>query len=109
MALALFKERRMSIRKQLTGLLPGKLVDSKGKVLNAEPVDVSEHGLGIVTQSRLDEGEELYLVVNKERTIRLKVIWSSVDFNKNDLIRYGLECSHDINLEEIFIQYMCLK
>ncbi len=109
MALALFKERRMSIRKQLTGLLPGKLVDARGKTLNAEPVDVSEHGLGIVTQSRLEEGEELYLVLNKERSVRLKVIWSSEDFSKNDLTRYGLECSGDINLEEIFIQYMCLK
>ena len=109
MALALFKERRMSVRKQLTGVLPGKLVDSSGKTLNAEPVDVSDHGLGIVTQSRLNEGDELYLVLGKERSIRLKVVWSSVDFSKNDLTRYGLECSPDINLEEIFIQYLCLK
>lgn len=109
MALALFKERRLSVRKQLKGILPGKLVNSSGKNLNVEPVDVSEHGLGIVTQSRLKEGEEIYLIINQEQKIRLKVVWSSADFNKNDLTRYGLECSKDINLEEIFTEYMCFK
>ena len=108
MGLALFKERRLDLRKNLTGLLPGRLKNKSGVDINCRPVDVSENGLGIVSVDRLAAEDVLELHV-KDKVITLKVAWVRPDFGKRDLFRYGLISKDQINIEEIFISSGCMK
>ncbi|MEN9836266.1 MAG: hypothetical protein RL011_2459 [Pseudomonadota bacterium] len=113
MGLALFKERRFSERRQLSGVLPGSLIRADGKgAVSCRPVDVSAHGLGIVIigeKKMLPLGLELSLVVT-DGEIPLIVAWSTPDFGKQDSVRYGLAVKDEtVNLEQVFENYGCLK
>jgi hypothetical protein len=103
------KERRISDRKQMVGLLPGKItILPEGKLFNCKPVDVSFHGLGVVADSELDINTRLSLDLT-ESTVELKIAWIRPDFNKHDLYRYGLTAiDPNINLEAIFEKTGCL-
>jgi hypothetical protein len=60
MGLAKFKERRLTDRRQLTGLLPGRLIFAQSRAdLVCRPVDVSVNGLGIVVNKEIDPGTAL--------------------------------------------------
>ena len=113
MGLALFKERRFSERRQLSGVLPGGLIRADGKgAVSCRPVDVSAHGLGIVIvgeKKLLPIGLDLILVVT-DGEIPLQVAWSTPDFGKQDSVRYGLAVTdQSVNLELVFEKYGCLK
>jgi hypothetical protein len=111
MAIPQVFERRIHRRKKLTGLLPGRLSAGKGAdVIRCKPVDISETGLGILTDAKLEVGTPLILST-EEHIIHLKVIWKNPDFSKSDLYRFGLELtdsSTKYNLEEIFEKAGCL-
>ena len=116
MGLAVFKERRLSSRKQLTGLLPGRIVNPEtGQDIACRPVDVTEHGLGIVVTSNLEplrSGLVLNMVL-KEGVVPLIVLWSKPDFGKSDQVRYGLvvqsEKARARSLEAIFASHGCIR
>ena len=114
MVLPLRKERRISQRKQLTGLLPGPLIvedeeSSEKLMIYCKPIDVSQHGLGMITNYDLFEGQILQLDL-KSRQIALKVIWVKPDFEKNDLRRCGLVLiDNREDLVKIFEDKGCLK
>lgn len=109
MGLALFKERRLTQRQRLTGLLPGRLVrKSDGTDLACKPIDVSRNGLGILLDKELTPGEEVTLMV-RDNPIVLQVAWIQPDFGKDDQIRYGLvavDPSQDV--EQTFVQAGCI-
>ncbi len=104
------KERRISNRKQLNGLLPGKIIVAHDQsVFNCKPVDVSVNGLGVVADRELDAGSKLILEM-KDGKIELQVAWTQRDFGKSDLFRYGLVAiDAPSNLETIFENSGCLK
>ena len=109
MVLPLFKERRLTVRKKLTGLLPGKMVNQKGEVVSLDPVDVSKQGLGVVSTEVLSLDDVLYLVLENTK-VKFIVTWFQEDFTKKDLKRYGLMCEDEnVDLEKIFMEYSCLK
>ena len=109
MALPLFKERRFSPRKRLTGLLPGKLTRQEhGVQLECRVMDVSQHGMGIILSEILSESEILELIVD-DKPIELKVAWSQRGFGKRNQVRYGLvTCDPDVDLEKLFQSKGCL-
>ncbi|MEZ4742986.1 MAG: PilZ domain-containing protein [Bdellovibrionota bacterium] len=108
MAIPQKKERRLSNRKKLTGLLPGRLTDKTGQDIACRPVDVSQHGLGIVANSEYDAGDRFQLVT-KEHTVELEVVWVQTDFGKKDLFRHGLATiDQETDLEELFLKSGCL-
>lgn len=102
------KERRISERKRLTGLMPGRLiVNNKDAVV--KPLDISEHGLGIICAAQFTVGSKAALIIG-DRQIPLEVIWGEQDFGKHDMWRYGLVCTDQrVNLENEFRQAGCLK
>ena len=113
MGLALFKERRLSERRNLTGLLPGSLIRADGKgAVSCRPVDISVHGIGIVIigeKKTLPIGTKLKLVMT-DNEIDLRVAWSAPDFGKQDSMRYGLVATDSsVDLEQLFTQFGCLK
>jgi len=97
------KERRTNNRELLTGLLPGKMRRNQvDRCISCKPVDVSEHGLGLLSAEEISLGETLTLEIGDEKVV-FEVVWSKPDFGKFDLIRYGLVCtSEDKNIAEIF-------
>ena len=104
------KERRLNTRSRLTGILPGKIINKElDSIINCRPVDISEDGLGILTEQQLENGLILHLT-SSELDIEMKVMWKKQDFGKANLLRYGLICSDtNINLEDIFQKAGCLK
>jgi hypothetical protein len=103
------KERRISDRKALSGLLPGRLQTAQGVDLVCKPVDVSPHGIGILIDKEFDVGTKLKLVM-KAKTIDFQVMWAKRDFHKDELFRYGLTTADiNINVESIFLEAGCLK
>ena len=113
MGLTKFKERRVSDRRQLTGLLPGRLVLAATLAdVACRPVDVSVNGLGIIAadqKRRLQPGVELLLLL-KDRHIPLVVSWGQGDFGKQDLFRFGLvTVDTECDLEALFLRTGCLK
>jgi len=106
-----FEERRNNERKTLTGLMPGRFfLVQTDRTLSARPIDVSQHGLGIIMGEKVEEGAEVALSVEKRQVIKMRIVWSKEDFGKRDLYRYGLEClDPKINLEEVFLVTGCLK
>jgi hypothetical protein len=110
MGIALFKEKRISSRRKLTGLLPGKIVfpNAKGPV-TCRATNVSAHGLGVVANVEIALGSKAFLETD-QRIIDLEVIWIAPDFGKQDMFRYGLvTIDQDVNIEELFIRSGCLK
>ena len=109
MGLPLFKEKRFSPRKKLTGLMPGKLsVSDSDQPLSCRPVDVSRNGLGIIMDAQLKVSTELRLDAG-DKSIILKVAWSQPDFGRRDLFRYGLVClDSNEDLESLFTKKGCL-
>ena len=110
MGLALFKERRMSNRRRLTGLMPGRLILAAGRVdLLGKPVDVSANGMGIVIAKEIAPGTEILLIM-PDRQVALTIAWGQPDFGKQDMFRYGLvTLDQGDNLEEIFVASGCLR
>lgn len=113
MGLALFKERRATDRRKLTGLLPGRLkVKGSDMDLQCRPVDISETGIGIVITGKLkpiEPGTHLVLEVG-DQAIELVVSWRRPDFGKQDAMRYGIIAGKpDQNLEALFIEHGCLR
>ena len=102
------KERRLSERKRLTGLLPGRFLVN-GKEMDAKPVDISSHGLGVIMSDEIKDGTKATLIV-AGREIPLEFKWGHPDFGKHDLWRYGLVCtSMTVDLEDEFAASGCLK
>ena len=99
------KERRTNNRKLLTGLLPGKMRRNQlDRCISCKPIDVSEHGLGILSAEQISDGETLTLEIGDEKVV-FEVLWSKPDFGKFDLIRYGLVCSSkDKNIADVFLK-----
>lgn len=110
MGLALFKERRMTERIKLTGLLPGRLVTADRKQnISCRPIDISEHGIGIVSHTVMTVGQELELIIADSTVINLMIAWEKDDFSKQDMKRYGLVATNEkINLIEIFAKNNCI-
>ncbi len=110
MGLALFKEKRLSQRRRLTGLLPGRLVYGKSRLdVFCKPVDLSVNGLGIVLAKEIEAGTNMVLLL-QNREVSLQVAWGQPDFGKQDMYRYGLVTLDPAdNLEEIFLASGCLK
>ena len=109
MALALFKERRLSIRRRLTGMLPGKLIDAHENSLVSRAVDVSEQGLGIISSSDLEIGATVYLLI-KDLEIKLTVAWKQRGYAKKDMFRYGLVAGDPlIRIDAIFEECGCME
>ena len=111
MGLPDIKERRVSRRRKLTGLLPGRLVNSATQVdLSAcKPVDISRNGMGIIVAEQLDLGTKVALIL-AETQIEFQIAWSRPDFGKQDKFRYGLvTLDQKVDLEQIFIDANCLK
>ena len=110
MGIALFKERRLRTRRKLSGLLPGRLtVSGMNHSLKCRPTDVSLHGLGIIANDEIPIGSIATLETNSQ-TIKFEVIWSTPDFGKQDLFRYGLvSVDQEVNIEALFIAHGCLK
>ncbi len=102
------KESRLTLRKLLSGLLPGKMT-ANGQALSARPVDISKHGIGILVAQQFEIGTKIELDM-KTHTINFKVVWMKPDFGKHDLWRYGLMCSDAlVDIEELFAKHGCLK
>ena len=102
------KERRIADRKLLTGLWPGRLMND-GRDVSSRPVDISEHGLGILSSRELKIGS-ICILVMKDRSIEFEVKWMQPDFGKHDLFRYGLLCRETvINVIEEFATRGCFK
>ena len=91
MTLPIFKERRLSDRRILTGLLPAPIVlkETPDQAFSCKPVDISSEGLGVLADIVLPVGAELILKLPKG-DIEMKIIWSKQDFGKKELMRYGL-------------------
>ncbi|NRA64041.1 MAG: hypothetical protein HRU19_06125 [Pseudobacteriovorax sp.] len=104
------KEKRFRPRKALTGLLPGRLVRAAGgEGVSCKPVDISEHGIGVISEDVLKVDDTLILE-SKSKKIELVVTYSRKDFGKHNLVRYGLSCiDQSINLELEFQEAGCLK
>ncbi|MCY4380370.1 MAG: PilZ domain-containing protein [Proteobacteria bacterium] len=82
--------KRMRERKCLSGLLPGKmLIERTGHYISGRAVDVSENGIGIITSSRLKQGDRILLSIAK-KTIEFTVLHMKRDFQKNSQWRVGL-------------------
>ncbi len=109
MGLALFKERRTMNRRQLTGLLPGRMINIEtGKDMAVKPIDISPNGLGIIIDLELKPGQEIHLSI-KEGHIAFKVAWGQPDFGKSDRFRYGLvTINPDDDVEKEFLNAGCL-
>ena len=110
MGLALFKERRISERRKLTGLLPGRLrnlaIDSD---VDCKLIDVSEHGIGVIMDKDVNHETQFALVL-KDQTIPMTIQWSKPDFGKSDSFRFGLVCNDpSIDLVAIFSAAGCLE
>lgn len=108
MGIPLTVEKRRTQRKRLTGLLPGMMTNHNGEQLDARPVDISQVGLGIVTNLILEKGAILTLKTHNQ-VIELQVSWGKKDFGKNDLYRYGLTAVDASDLEAVFGDAGCLK
>ncbi len=109
MGLPLFSERRMTIRKSLTGLLPGRLQNTDGQDIECRPVNVSKHGIGLMSHSQIEAHTTLILTI-QDKTIELKVAWVQPGFGKRDLFRYGLVATdHNVDIEQLFLESGCLK
>lgn len=102
------KEKRFKPRKALTGLLPGPIVTSDDERVSCKPVDISENGLGILSEHQLTTGEVLFLKL-QDAKIELTISYQKKDFGKHNLFRYGLTTSENTNLEELFTKAGCLK
>jgi len=102
------KERRLSERKKLTGLLPGRFLVN-GKDIEAKPIDISNHGLGVIIAHEIKSGTKASLYIGG-REVPLEFIWGHPDFGKHDLWRYGLVCvDTKIDLESEFVRAGCLR
>lgn len=108
MSIPIFKERRLSNRKKLTGLLPGRMQTLTEIDLKCQPVDISSHGLGFISDAEIEAGQKLKLVL-KDSEIELLVTWGQPDFGKRNKFRYGtVLLDQNVDLEKVFIDAGCL-
>lgn len=102
------REKRMSERRVLNGLMPGKLTIN-GEAIECKPINISSHGLGLLIARQFREGTVLELDMKSEQ-LEMEIIWVKPDFGKHDLWRYGLVCKdRKIDVEEIFEKSGCFK
>lgn len=108
MSQPMFFEKRLSMRRRLSGLLPGRLViDDTDADFECRLVDVSVSGMGVLSSDLLSAGSRLTLRT-KEGNISLEVSWGQPDFGKQDLYRYGLKVlDENLDLEEVFDRFDC--
>lgn len=114
MAYPMFNEKRLAHRQRLTGLLPGRLkLEGFKSNISCRPVDISEHGLGILIQEVVQEGIKATLecsIKGEVVIIPLTVTWVKRDFGKQDMYRVGLTTiDNEFNLQEVFAMTGCLK
>lgn len=107
MALPLFQEKRLSKRRQVSGLLKGRLQTTDGKDISCRTKDVSRDGLGIVSQDFLRQGDIVTLTM-KDHVVELEVVWTRQGFGRRDMYQYGLSTrSPADDLEKIFEECDC--
>lgn len=95
-------ENRNEDRLTVSGNLPGKLLDEYDKPVTFYPVDLSENGLGIVTEQELSIGDQLKLKMDDGVDVFLRVGWMS-SHEDEDFFRCGLEAEDKkINFIELF-------
>lgn len=88
--------------------MPGKLYVN-GEVVECKPVDISEHGLGVLIPRQIHDDADVLLDLKRQK-ISLKIIWAKPDFGKHDLWRYGLVSkTPGVNLHDIFEIHGCMK
>jgi hypothetical protein len=84
--------------------LGGRLLrDGSETEISCKALDVSRHGLGIVSEQQIEVGEVLSLEHKKYR-VKLKVVWARVDPSDSNQNRYGLQ----IENEDIDLVGLCL-
>ena len=111
MSSAVKAERRLSRRRRLKGLLPGKLIlkETEDQIGMCKPVDVSRNGMGVIIQAELPVGTEVCLICRSDY-VEMKVAWSKPDFGKQDMFRYGfVTLDPEVDLEYIFEKAKCFK
>lgn len=102
------KERRSADRKRLTGLMPGRF-QIDGKDVSARPVDLSEHGIGILVAKEYKQGTKASLTI-KDTIVSFEILWGQPDFGKHDLWRYGLVCTDEsFDVTALFEGTGCFK
>jgi hypothetical protein len=102
------REKRLSDRKSLTGLMPGRFIMG-GQEVSARPVDISSHGIGVLIAQEYAVGTQATLSI-KDKIIEFEVKWGQPDFGKHDLWRFGLVCvDPSIDVKEVFEMTGCFK
>ena len=103
---AQLKEKRWSVRSQLTGAAPGLMkVEEREEPLNYRPVDVSESGLGIVCAYQLQVGSKVVLLSAQE-DCHFEVAWHKkiADIGP-EAFQIGMRLiSKNVNLIRAFIE-----
>lgn len=102
---------RISKRKQLSGLLPGRLqLVGSPRYITARAVDVTSQGMGILSQDYLRTGDHLILTT-KDHSVHLRVLYKKRDYLKSNRHRYGIVIADDhqsYDLITIFVDAGCL-
>ena len=102
--------QRMTERRRLSGLLPGKMLHvGSERFVSARAVDVTSQGIGILSSHHLNEGDEVLLTV-RGSSVELVVHYKKRDYAKSSRFRYGLilkESSSDHDLMAIFESSGC--
>ena len=102
-------EPRRSSRRVMLRILPGAIIDANNAVIQCRPVDLSQEGLSILSETNLDVGDLLTLRTHNA-SIALEVVWQRADFGKQGLSRYGLKTKDStFDLEILFRETGCLK
>jgi len=102
-------EPRRSSRRVMLRILPGAIVGANNEVIQCRPVDLSQEGLSILSESNLKVGDLVTLRTHND-SIPMEVVWRRADFGKQGLTRYGLKTKEAaFDLEILFRQTGCLK
>lgn len=102
------REKRISERKAIVGLLPGRLL-YRDTVLNAKATDVSPHGIGLIIDQFIQAGDVIVMEL-PDSSLEFKIAWIKPDFGKHDLWRVGVMATdHRQDVEKIFKDHGCLK
>lgn len=104
---------RISQRKQLSGLLPGRLqLVGSSRYITARAVDVTSQGMGILSQDYLRAGDNLILTTS-DHLVHLRVLYKKRDYLKSNRHRYGIVIADEHQAQEhdlitIFVDAGCL-
>lgn len=87
------RERRAQTRYPVLGQVSHLVLrDRSGSLISFFPIDVSEHGLGIIIDHALTVGTvlELYGEATAREAVRVQVVWVQRSFEALDVYRCGL-------------------